>query len=263
MMFFDDNIAGTPAPLPGLYEALTGNRAPDAPQFGGAALSVDAPEPDRAPDVEPRDRLPAAPQGAGNAPDHDAILEDALRAARVPPHRLDSGDLVAAANLMAKECLPPADAYERVVMQSARDCGLCGPELQEVYGPGAGGKVGATTAPQEATPNWRDASLRPAIKAPMNEGRETGPLDSGASRFDPGVRLAEGRKPPGPDWHVLQEILRQLFRALKPQQPPAQQQPPPQTQPSQPQAPALQSPPQQPSSQPPAPAPQPQRPQPG
>lgn len=79
------------------------------------------------PNDRPSDRqargVAAAPPNAGEDPDHDAILDEALRAAFVPPERLDSGHLVGAATLMAKQGLTPADAYERFVMQSVRDGG--------------------------------------------------------------------------------------------------------------------------------------------
>jgi hypothetical protein len=107
-MSFSHNILGPAEPVPGLYEALMGNRAaraPETPRTPAAIREHREPKPD--PNSE-----------------HDRTLYEALHAAGVPPHRLDSGHLVGAANLMAKEGLAPADAYERVVMQSARDSGL-------------------------------------------------------------------------------------------------------------------------------------------
>src|ERR1043166_8689694 len=94
---FYDNILGMPLIDPGDRQPMPYDRAPDRPKAPAAA---------------------AMPPSAGADPDHDAILEDALRAAYVPPHRLDTGHLVGAAHFMAKEGLDPADAYERFVMQS-------------------------------------------------------------------------------------------------------------------------------------------------
>jgi hypothetical protein len=204
------------------------------------------------------------PQTAGGAPDHDAILEDALRAAGVPPHRLDSGHLVAAADLMAKEGLAPEDAYDRVMLQAAHVSGLVDPDdWQHLHGFAVDDEAQPTSAPPDETPQPRDFKAWPTGQAPTTEGRETGPYDSGASPLDPGVTLAAGGTRPGPDWRALTEILRQLFRGLNPQQPPTQQQPPPQTQPPPQQAPALQPVPQAPQQPPPQSlAPTPQQPKP-
>jgi hypothetical protein len=160
---------------------------------------------------------------------------------------------------MAKEGLAPEDAYERVVLQSAQECGLCDSEPQELYGFSAGAEAQPVSASPNEAAQPRDLKRWEAPQTPTTEGREPGPSDSEASGFDPGVTLAAGGGTrSGPDWRALQEILRHLFRGLKPQQPPAQQQPPqPPTQPLQPKGPTLQPPPQspQPPQQPPAPAP--------
>ena len=117
------------------------------------------------------------------------VLDETLRAAYVPPDRLCSEHLVCAANLMAKEGLAPADAYERVVLQSARRGGLVEPdEWQDFYGFGAGGEALPGWRPQHETPEQRDLKRWPVTQAPMNAGRETGPFDSGA--FAPAAAVA-------------------------------------------------------------------------
>jgi Bacterial CdiA-CT RNAse A domain len=179
---FYENILGNGVPVPGLAEALRGERPPAAPQASWATAIPAGPAPDVAP-VGDRSgsRLPAVPQTAGGAPDHDAILEDALRAAGVPPHRLDSGHLVAAANLMAKEGLAPEDAYDRVMLQAAHVSGLVDPDdWQHLHGFAVDGKPRPTPAPPDETPQPRDFKAWPTSQEPTNEGRETGPYDSGS-----------------------------------------------------------------------------------
>ncbi len=152
-MSFYDNILGVLLPMTG--------EPPKRRGFG------DAPPDDGAPGASPPDEIPAAipaggpvqdraagedagadglssaaPQSPGGVPDHDAVLHDALRAAGAPPHYLDSGHLVGAANLMAKEGLAPADAYERIVMQAARDGRLVDDDdFHHAFGDGASGEA--------------------------------------------------------------------------------------------------------------------------
>ena len=158
---------------------------------------------------------------------------------------------------MAKQGLTPADAYERVLLQSARDIGLVEPDdWQDAYGLGVGGEAQPASAPQHDT-EQRDFKRWPVTQAPTNEGRETGPSDSGAPFFDPAATLAAGgpRRPgsgpgrvpdmPGPFFPPPQQ-------PAPPQQPPVQPQPP-QQQPKQPQPPSQQLPPQQSPQQQPAP----------
>jgi hypothetical protein len=119
----------------------------------------------------------AAPPTAGADRDHDAVLDETLRAAGVPTHRLEPHHLVGAATLMAKQGLTPADAYERFVMQSVPELGLIDPAgWQDLYGFGAG--VQPASAQQNETPEQRDLKRWPVGQAPTNEGRETGPSDS-------------------------------------------------------------------------------------
>jgi hypothetical protein len=165
---FSENILGNGLPAPGLAEALRGERPPAVPQASWPTPPAARPAPDAAPAIDrsSSNQLPAAPQ-SGGAPDHDAILEATLRAAGVPPHRLDSGHLVAAANLMAKEGLDPANAYERVVLQSARDCGLCEPELRELYGLSAGGEAPSVSPPPDETSQPRNLNGSPQPQVQM------------------------------------------------------------------------------------------------
>ncbi len=221
--------------------------------FLGTASPPPVPK-DRAPDRPPAPAVAAAPLDPAANPDHDTILDDTLRAAYVPPHQLDPGHLVGAANLMAKEGLDPADAYERVALQSARACGLCDPELQDVYGLG-GGDAPPASAPPDETPEPRDLKRWPASQAPTNEGRETGPSDSGAPFFDPAVMLAaSGSRRPGGGPGRVPDMPGPFFpppqQPAPPQQPPQQPQPPQQL-PKQPQPPSQQLPPQQSPQQPP------------
>jgi hypothetical protein len=164
---------------PGM-EALRGEPPPAIPQASWATVSAARPAPDVAPVVDRSGtRLPAAPQSAGVF-DHDAILEDALRAAGVPPQLLDSGHLVAAANLMANEGLAPEDAYDRVMLQAAHDSGLVDPDdWQHLSGLGADREPQPTPAPPDGTPQPRDFKPWPASQEPISDGRETGPSDSG------------------------------------------------------------------------------------
>jgi hypothetical protein len=120
----------------------------------------------------------AAPPTAGADRDHDAVLDETLRAAGVPTHRLEPHHLVGAATLMAKQGLTPAAAYERFVMQSVPELGLIDPAgWQDLYGFGAG--VQPASAQQNETPEQRDLKGWPPRQAPTNQGRETGPFDSG------------------------------------------------------------------------------------
>src|SRR3989442_600793 len=104
-MSFYDNILGVVPPMIGLDDTPPDDRAPEAPQAGGAPAAIPAGGPghDRAAGEDAgADGLHSA-ASPGGEPDHDAVLHDALRAAGAPPHYLDSGHLVGAANLMAKE----------------------------------------------------------------------------------------------------------------------------------------------------------------
>jgi hypothetical protein len=150
---FYDNILGMPSIGIGNTQPVPNDRAPDRPQASGFA---------------------AAAPTAGEDLDHDAILDEALRVAYVPPDRVDSGHLVGAATLMAKEGLAPAEAYERFVMQSVRDSGLIDPaEWQDSYA--AGGEVRPGSAPQGETPEQGVLERRRLSQAPTDEGRATGP----------------------------------------------------------------------------------------
>jgi hypothetical protein len=153
-MSFYDNILGVAVPIPGLDEAMFGDRTAGVPQPSGATFSAGQPAPDVAPEADRPDyRLPAAPQSPGADPDHDAVLDQALRAAGAPPHYLDSGHFVGAANLMAKEGLAPADAYDRVVLQSARDSGLVDDDdFHDAFGRGASDEVQRGGIPADVAP---------------------------------------------------------------------------------------------------------------
>jgi hypothetical protein len=174
---FYDNILGMPLIGTGDRQPAPNDRAPDRPQARGVA---------------------AAPPNTGEGLDHDAILDQALRAAYVPPEHLEPHHFVGAAHLMAKEGLAPAEAYERFVMQSVRDGGLLDDgELQDLYGFGPGGEVQPASTPQGKTPEQRDVKRWPPTQVPTNQGRETGPSDSGlpvARSQDP--PLAMLRQPP-------------------------------------------------------------------
>jgi hypothetical protein len=175
------------------------------------------------------------PPSAGADPDHDAILDQALRAAGVPPQYLEPHHLVGAATLMAKQDLAPAEAYERFVMQSVPDLGLIDParwqdlygfgvgsdvqpastlqderalmgsarkgglidpaKLQNLDGFGAGGEVLPGSALQDGTLEQRDFKGWPVTQAPTNEGWQIVPSDSGSPRFDPALMPAAGRPP--------------------------------------------------------------------
>jgi hypothetical protein len=87
-------------------------------------------------------------------PDHDAVLDQALRAAYVQPQYLEPHHLVGAANLMAKEGLAPADAYERNVMASARQHGLVDDgDFHDAFGEGASDEVQRGAAPADVAPS--------------------------------------------------------------------------------------------------------------
>jgi hypothetical protein len=159
-MSFYDNILGVAVPIPGLDEAMFGDRTAGVPQPSGATFSAGQPAPDVAPEADRPDyRLPAAPQSPGADPDHDAVLDQALRAAGAPPHYLDSGHFVGAANLMAKEGLAPEDAYDRVVLQSARDSGLVDDDdFHHAFGQGASDEVQRGGIPADVAPfAWQGA----------------------------------------------------------------------------------------------------------
>jgi hypothetical protein len=118
-MSFYDTILGPAEPVPGLYEALLGIPAAAA----SPPLHPTVANPARGPAWAAAPAENRARNGDANT-EHDAILYRAMRAAGIPPHRLDSAHLVGAANLMAKEGLQPHDAYARVVTRAARDSGL-------------------------------------------------------------------------------------------------------------------------------------------
>ena len=159
---FYDNILGIPLIGTGDTQPVSNDRAPGRPQASGFAAA-------------------AAPT-AGAEEDHDAILDQALRAAYVPPEHLEPHHLVGAATLMAKQGLTPADAYERFVMQSMRDIGLIDSAgWQDLYGFGVGGDVQPASAQQNETPEQRDLKDWPPRQAPTNQGRETGPSDPWAA----------------------------------------------------------------------------------
>jgi hypothetical protein len=77
-----------------------------------------------------------------------------VRRPPAPPHYLDSGHFVGAANLMAKEGLEPEDAYERIVTAAARQHGLVDDDdFHHAFGEGASDEVQRGPAPADVAPS--------------------------------------------------------------------------------------------------------------
>src|SRR2546428_491366 len=132
-----------------LAELLQAQRAPQTSAGIGDTQPVSN---ERMPDRPQAPAIGAAPTVGAN-PDHDAVLDQALRAAYVAPQYLEPHHLVGAAHLMAKEGFAPADAYEHAVMRSAPDGGfLDDGDFHDAFRRGASDEVQRGAAPGDVAP---------------------------------------------------------------------------------------------------------------
>jgi hypothetical protein len=141
------------------------------------------------PAFAPAAQAPARPPVSmnGGEPDlldaHHAALDDALRAADVPPKMFDMRERNGAATLMAKAGMAPPDAIEHAVLRDLLHQGhFTQGEFDHIYGQGAFDAVSRGAAPQ--------GGLGPADEGGAPDRPGAAPSDDGTDLLAPRAREA-------------------------------------------------------------------------